>query len=53
MAEPNYPLGAPINRAPPGQGLTPIAGRPNWFRDRHGAERYIEPPKPPKWFPVI
>lgn len=23
--------------------MTPIPGRPNWFRDANGNERYIEP----------
>jgi len=40
--DPRFPLGAPLNRAakPP---LRSIPGRPNWFVDSRGAERYIEP----------
>ncbi len=41
-----WPLGKPINREEPPR-LTPIHGRPNWFRDRNGREVYVEPPKPP------
>ena len=48
MSEP-FPLGRPINRQEPKE-LTPIPGRPNWFRNRQGEEVYVEPPKPtPTW----
>lgn len=48
MSEP-FPLGRPTNR-PEAQELTPIPGRPNWFRNRKGEEVYVEPPKPrPTW----
>lgn len=30
----------------PPKPVTPIAGRPNWWRDAKGAEHYVEPRKP-------
>ena len=42
----HFPFGQPTNRKDP-PGLTPIYGRPNWFRDRSGREVYVEPPRPP------
>lgn len=42
---PFYPLGAPINRTP-APGLVPAPGRPNWWRDAKGVDRYIEPVPP-------
>jgi hypothetical protein len=39
-----FPLGTPINRPAP-QPLRPIPGRPNWYIDSHGVERYLELPK--------
>ena len=42
-----FPLGRPTNR-PPVPDWEPIAGRPNWIRNRfNGQERYVEPPKQP------
>ena len=41
----SFPLGEPTNRKQPPE-LTPIHGRPNWFRNRKGEEVYVEPPKP-------
>jgi hypothetical protein len=41
-----FALGKPVNR-PAETGLTPIDGRPNWWRDRKGNEKYIEPPPRP------
>jgi len=42
--DPRFPLGKPLNRpAPP--SLRPIAGRPNWFVDSRGVERYVERPR--------
>jgi hypothetical protein len=40
--DPRFPLGIPLNRVakPP---LRRIPGRPNWFVDSRGIERYIEP----------
>jgi len=40
--DPRFPLGVPLNRVakPP---LRRIPGRPNWFVDSRGIERYIEP----------
>jgi hypothetical protein len=40
--DPRFPLGIPLNRVarPP---LRPIPGRPNWFVDSRGVERYVEP----------
>lgn len=51
QAEPLHPLGEPTNRKPD-TGLTPIAGRPNWYQPRSGEPVYIEPPKSPK-APVV
>lgn len=51
--EPPPALGAPINRKPE-PGLTPMVGRPNWFRDKRGEPVYVEPPRPinaAKWIP--
>lgn len=45
MTDERFPLGDPVNRKPE-QGLTPIAGRPGWFVDRKGNEKYVEPPRP-------
>lgn len=43
----NYPLGRPLNRDPDAKPKAhPIEGRPNWWRDPDGRERYIEPPPP-------
>ncbi len=43
-----YPFGKPLNRpTETGPGLTPIEGRPNWFRTPDGAEKYVEPPPQP------
>lgn len=39
---PDYPLGPPINRKPE-PGLVRVPGRPNWWRDQRGVDRYIEP----------
>jgi hypothetical protein len=47
-----FPLGKPTNRTE-ASDLTPIEGRPNWFRNRRGEEVYVEPPKPPKVAPWI
>jgi len=41
-----FPFGKPVNRKE-SPDMTPIEGRPNWFRDRDGREVYVEPPKPP------
>ena len=41
---PMGPLGKPVNRKPEPE-LTPIAGRPNWFVDKQGREKYVEPPR--------
>ena len=42
----SVPLGAPIGRKVV-PDWEPIAGRPNWFRNRFsGQESYIEPIKP-------
>jgi hypothetical protein len=46
----NFPLGKPLDRKE-WNPLTPIPGRPNWWQDHKGNERYIEPP-PPKPIPV-
>jgi hypothetical protein len=43
--DPRFPLGVPVNRRNP-KDLTPVSGRPGWWKDRHGVERYIEPVKP-------
>lgn len=37
----NFPLGPPVNRAPPSPEWVPIPGRPQWYRDRHGAEKFF------------
>jgi len=50
-SEPLHPLGEPTNRKPD-TGLTPIAGRPNWYQPRSGEPVYVEPVKPPK-APVV
>jgi hypothetical protein len=57
--EPAWALGEPVNRKPD-TGMTPIAGRPNWFTDRRGQVVYVEPPAAPKqppdapaWIPDI
>jgi len=44
--DPRFPLGVPLNRVakPP---LRRIPGRPNWFVDSRGIERYIEPTRAP------
>lgn len=42
-ADSRFPLGKPINRRTP-QPLRPIPGRPNWFVDSRGIERYLEVP---------
>lgn len=44
----DFPLGVPKNRPEPKPEATPIAGRPNWFRDRNGREFYVEPNKKPE-----
>lgn len=41
--DPRYPLGRPLNR-PATPSLRPISGRPNWFVDARGVERYLERP---------
>lgn len=41
--DPRYPLGIPLNR-PAAPSLRPISGRPNWFVDSRGVERYLEHP---------
>ena len=46
MSEPSFPLGTPVNRPPAPAELTPIPGRPNWFKDRQGVEHYVEPARP-------
>jgi hypothetical protein len=38
-----FPFGVPINRPLPKPGMTPVAGRPNWFKDKNGVEHYVEP----------
>lgn len=40
-----FPFGVPVNRQKP-KSMTPVTGRPNWFRDKDGVERYVEPPRP-------
>lgn len=45
MSDPRFPLGVPTNRPNPADP-TPVAGRPGWWRDKHGVERYIEQKKP-------
>ena len=47
----NYPLGKPLDRKE-WNPLTPIPGRPNWWQDHKGNEKYIEPPKPVPVIPV-
>lgn len=39
--DPRFPLGRPVNRPAPTL-LRPISGRPNWFIDSRGVERYVE-----------
>lgn len=34
------------HREEPQKAMTPIAGRPNWWRDSNGVEHYVEPPRP-------
>lgn len=46
-----FPLGSPLGRKAESNGLTPIEGRPNWFRDKRGSEVYVEPPAKPA--PVV
>lgn len=41
-----FPFGIPCNRPQPKAELAPVPGRPGWWRDRAGVERYIEPPRP-------
>ena len=41
-----YPLGAPLNRQDPPK-LKEIPGRPGWWVDAKGNEKYVEPPRPP------
>lgn len=54
MSDSRFPLGKPVNRAPPSPVWVPIAGRPGWTRHREtGEERYYEQPKPKPWpFPI-
>lgn len=40
-----FPLGPPVNRTEKPK-LTPIPGRPNWFKDRNDHPIYVEPPRP-------
>jgi hypothetical protein len=40
--DPRFPLGTPLNRVAKSP-LRPITGRPHWFVDPRGVERYIEP----------
>lgn len=40
------PFGVPVNRPVPKSELTPVPGRPNWFKDKDGNERYIERAEP-------
>lgn len=47
-----FVLGKPTNRTEPSE-LTPISGRPNWWKDRKGNEKYIEPPAPPVDIPCM
>lgn len=52
MADAAYPLGEPVNRKP-APGLTPVVGRPNWWRHPYtGVEQYIEPKKPAPSFDI-
>jgi hypothetical protein len=41
--DPRFPLGTPLNRVAAKSPLRPITGRPNWFVDPRGVERYVEP----------
>ena len=40
--DPRFPLGTPLNRVAK-LPLRTILGRPNWFIDSRGVERYVEP----------
>lgn len=46
MSDTPFPLGEPVNRPPPKPELTPVPGRPNWFADKNGVERYVDPIPP-------
>lgn len=52
MSEPTspperFPLGVPVNRPATTNPLRPVPGRPNWWVDAKGVERYIEPKERP------
>lgn len=49
--DPRYPLGKPLNRPAPPSSLRPISGRPHWFVDARGVERYVERPTRPTEHP--
>jgi hypothetical protein len=45
----DFPFGKPVNRRQE-PDLLPVEGRPNWWKNKQGVERYVEPPKPePDW----
>lgn len=46
-----FPFGVPVNRPVPKAELTPVPGRPNWYKDKAGVERYVEHLGEPKLQP--
>ena len=48
-----FPLGVPVNRPVTNDTLRPVPGRPGWWVDAHGVERYIEPNPPPPAVPPV
>jgi hypothetical protein len=47
MNTPYFPLGPPTNRKEPEPALHPAVGRPDWWIDGKGLDRYIVPPAKP------
>lgn len=52
MTDPRFPLGTPANRKDR-PVLTPVPDRPNWWRDAHGVERYVDPQIPVEKPPIL